>query len=395
MIADELAHALVHEHVPAAGRVLDPFCGSGRLLAAAEHAALRVGIDTNPLAWLLTRAKLMQPSALIVEAVLNDIDSARRIRTRRAIKPLGERQVDWFAPDVLVDLDHIVRWINRLALPEAERLLIAAALSATVREVSFARQSGWKLHRLDAAARAAFTTSTWDRLAKRLRYCLNEVKTARPVSGTIHVELANARSLSQADNPARSHGPYDIVLTSPPYGDSRTTVQYGAASSLCLSVVARIKGLEHLALPGSMIDNSCLGGHQRNSDLDIEVKRYWAGAASKRLGRSVHAFLADYDDVCGSIALNLKPGGKAVLVLGRRSTGGFRLKLDTFTVDRFEARGFTLLSRETRDLQHKRFPRHINRFARSCSQDDRARGLVRTMSSEIIVVLQKAGTAGS
>jgi hypothetical protein len=36
-----------------------------------------------------------------------------------------------------------------------------------------------------------------------------------------------------------------------------------------------------------------------------------------------------------------------------------------------------------------RVPRRINRFARSCSDADRARGLVTTMNSEIILVLQK------
>jgi methylase of polypeptide subunit release factors len=77
MVADELARALVQKHVPANGRVLDPFCGSGRLLAAAEHATLRVGIDANPLAWLLTRAKLAQPSASIIKAILAEIDTTR------------------------------------------------------------------------------------------------------------------------------------------------------------------------------------------------------------------------------------------------------------------------------------------------------------------------------
>jgi site-specific DNA-methyltransferase (cytosine-N4-specific) len=389
MVADELARALVQKHVPANGRVLDPFCGSGRLLAAAEHATLRVGIDANPLAWLLTQAKLAQPSASIIKAILAEIDTTRRIRRGRPLQPAGERKVEWFTPEVLVDLGCIITWINRLALAEAELLLVASALSATVREVSYARQSGWKLHRLDAVARATFAASAWDRLARRLRYCLHELTTTRPVEGAFHIELANARSLSQPDSSARSHGPYDVVLTSPPYGDSRTTVQYGAASSLCLSVVARIKGLEHLALTGPMIDNACLGGHLRDVDFDVDLKRYWGGSAATRVGRSVRAFLADYDDICESIALNLRPGGKAILVVGRRFTGGSRLKLDEFTVERFEARGVSLVSREMRDLQYKRVPRRINRFARSCSDADRARGIVTTMNSEIILVLQK------
>ncbi len=388
MVADELALALVDEHLPASGRVLDPFCGSGRLLAAAEDAAVRVGVDVNPLAWLLTRAKLAQPNVSIIESVIADIDRARHVRTWRALQPVGKRQVEWFAPEVLIDLHRIVMWINRLSLPEAELLLVASALSATVRQVSYARQSGWKLHRVNAAARTSFAASAWDQIELRLRYCLHEINTARPVKGTIHVELANARSLSKPESPIKAYGPYDVVLTSPPYGDSRTTVQYGAASALCLSVVAQVKGLEHLALSGAMIDTACLGGRPRDVGFDIDLKQYWAGAPATRLGGSVRTFLTDYDDVCGLIAKSLGPGGKAILVVGRRFTGGFRIKLDDFTIDRLEARGFMLVRREKRDLQSKHLPRRINRFARSHSRDDRARGLVNTMDSEIILVFR-------
>src|SRR6266478_5845183 len=58
MVGDELAFSLARQYVPPQASVLDPFCGSGKLLVAAEDAAIRVGIDANPIAWLLTKAKL-------------------------------------------------------------------------------------------------------------------------------------------------------------------------------------------------------------------------------------------------------------------------------------------------------------------------------------------------
>jgi site-specific DNA-methyltransferase (cytosine-N4-specific) len=58
-------------------------------------------------------------------------------------------------------------------------------------------------------------------------------------------------SLSERD------GMFDHVLTSPPYGDSNTTVQYGAASGICLDVVTRISGLEAFFVAGSRIDSAC------------------------------------------------------------------------------------------------------------------------------------------
>jgi len=180
-----------------------------------------------------------------------------------------------------------------------------------------------------------------------------------------------------------------VVLTSPPYGDSRTTVQYGAASSLCLAIVSQLKELEYLARPASKIDRECLGGRSCDVPMPQNAKRYWACAASSKAARSVATYLADYDEACGAIANNIKPEGKAILVVGRRSTGGYRLKLDLFTVDRLAARGFDLVSREARLLQRKRVPRTINRFGRSHSDEDRGRGRVNTMTDEIILVMKK------
>jgi hypothetical protein len=93
--------------------------------------------------------------------------------------------------------------------------------------------------------------------------------------------------------------------------------------------------------------------------------------------------------MCAAIASNLVTEGKAILIVGRRSTGGYRLMLDRFTVDRLEARGFHLVSRTERLLQNKHAPRRINRFARSHSKTERARGTVTTMASEIILVMRK------
>ena len=85
----------------------------------------------------------------------------------------------------------------------------------------------------------------------------------------------------------------------------------------------------------------------------------------------------------------LKPGGIAVIIVGQRSTGGYRLKLDKFTVDRFEALGMRTISIEERRLREKHLPQKINRYGRCASANLRAKGVTRTMSSETILAFQK------
>jgi site-specific DNA-methyltransferase (cytosine-N4-specific) len=388
MVADELAISLAARFVPSKARVLDPFCGSGRLLAAAKQASLRVGCDANPLAWLLTRAKFAKVQPGKIAFILSELEFARtRHFCPNDLLDTG-RKVAWFAPRVHSELSRIVHWLNGLQLTTSETMLVAAALSATVRDVSFARDQGWKLHRLSADARRSFRPCAWDQFKKRLTYCLAEITSERlPSKGRTVVSIADIAEDCQRG--VARLGPFDVVLTSPPYGDSRSTVQYGAASSLCLSIVSGLNGLSHLKVRGGAIDRSCLGGAESSHPACFAVKPYWAGSSRNSVAKSVSRFLSDYDAACGAIARHLKPDGTAVFVVGRRSTGGYRLKLDKFTIDCFLKRGFALVCKEERKLQHKRTPRLINRFGRDQERQKLPSALVPTMNSEIIVVMRR------
>jgi site-specific DNA-methyltransferase (cytosine-N4-specific) len=390
MVADELALDLVRRYLPNGSTVLDPFCGSGRLLAAAANASLRVGVDTNPLACLITNAKLANANADVLIDIISQIENGKRARRGKVFGEFEGRQVDWFSPIVLVELERIVGWINTLNPPPSERLIVAAALSATVREVSYARQVGWKLHRLSQPERDAHLACPWTRIKKRLEYCVADLRQHGRVLGEHLVQLGRVDAATSAGTPVSGLGPYDAVLTSPPYGDSRTTVQYGAASALCLGVVKHINGLENFFSSGNDIDKNCLGGRSFSMDHALfDIKKYWSGARNTKFAVNVNCFLSDYLFACESLARNVRSGGLAILVVGRRSTGGFRVKLDDFTVDCLENLGLELETRESRPLRQKRVPRRINRFGRSASPEMRKLGSVVTMGEEIILVMRK------
>ena len=394
MVADELASKLAALYAPAGAKVLDPFCGSGRLLAAARHAGVRAGLDTNPLAWLLTSAKLSDVDPCAMRAIADEVKVAKSVAGPGARLAFRERRVEWFSDSVLWELGRLVGWINHLGLPRSERLMVAAVLSATVRDVSFARQQGWKLHRLSESDRASSPTCPWGNFARRLGNCAEQVREDGPLQGVRSIHLGRIGDLDDVLHPLRARGSYDLVITSPPYGDSRTTVQYGAASALLLAVVGHLNGLEHLISTGSAIDARCLGGPASGHDASyVNLRPYWAGAKDTRYARSVGRFLADYVGACRTIAANVRPGGKAVMIVGRRSTGGFRLRLDDFTRDCLEDFGFKLLKRGERKLFGKAVPRMINRFGGSKCDATRSKGCVKTIDSEVILVFEKSTVA--
>ena len=262
-------------------------------------------------------------------------------------------------------------------------------MSAATRDASYCRKKGWKLHRLSRNARQEFSVSAWDCLERRLQYALTDSESVP--EGTIEITQADTRQpLGQIPSVERLC-PFDVIVTSPPYGDSRTTVQYGGASSLCLETVSQIDGFEGYFLSAQEIDRACLGKVSLPTDHTLvqPVRPYWAGSRHSAQFPSVVGFLSDFKRACTGLADCLKSGGKAILILGQRSTGGFRLKLDAFAVDVYEEHGLTLLAKERRILRSKRMPRYVNRYGRARSRRQRAKGVVPTMSTEIILTFEK------
>lgn len=385
MVPDELAIKLVNEYVNANDRVLDPFCGSGRLLmAAAAVGANCVGYDVNPLALLLTKAKAAKiPSARIKSirdlALSESLDAA-------PVAPISLQarlKVQWFSDEVAAELAQILQWINGQNFNFEERLVLAVALSGATRDASWIRKSGWKLHRQSEVVRGMQRVSAWTKFVRRLdHYVANHQKVF--IDGNVSVIRGDIRHIDQCNK-----NKFDHILTSPPYGDSKTTVQYGAASGICLDVVSRISGLSEFFAYGNVIDRACLGGYSNEEfPLELSLKPYWAGSADGlHIGR-VRQFLEDFDRSCVSIANLMKTGGTATLIVARRTVGGFRLKLDKFAIDRLSVRGLALLNISKRQLRNKRLPSHINRFAGSSSAELKSRGSTKTMDEEIVITMR-------
>lgn len=383
MVPDDLALAIAAHTVKPGNRVLDPFCGSGRLLMAASAlGGACVGFDVNPLACLITEAKAVRVSIETIADIAHECPLVARSAALIPGVTLRGTAVNWFSDSVAAELAQIISWINSLDLSRPAMLVVATALSAATRDASWIRKSGWKLHRMGESDRSVRIHSAWASFAARLHHYVEAANTNQLV-GSIEVRrLAAERPVNNLA------GRFDVVITSPPYGDSRTTVQYGAASAICLDVISRLQGLEDVYVSGSEIDASCLGG-PGSPTLLANVKRFWAGAPETEGGRRVSTFLAGFATFCRQTPDFLKPSGTLVMVVGRRSVRGFRVKLDEFAVAEMEEVGFRTERIERRRLQSKRLPRTINRFARSASADHRSSGRTKTMDEEIILTFSR------
>ena len=393
MVPDDLTSNIISKHIKKGDKILDPFCGTGRLLiAAASNHGIQIGLDINPLACLISKAKFAFIDVLKFQKLVQDFIANHQSIPKNTIRFKEKRRVDWYSQKSIDELSQIIFWINKQNLSTAEKIVMASALSAAARDTSYCRKSGWKLHRLNEADRDAQTTTAIKKFIDRLTYYIDETTHAAPLKGQVEIRHQNAAHIFEDRIFADQEGTFDVVVTSPPYGDSTSTVQYGAASALCLDIISNIQGLQDEFQQGHAIDAMCLGGRLCNvaaEDYALDIKSFWQGSKSNPQYNNVMKFLVDYRKTCQDMARLIKPGGKAIFVVGRRSTGGFRLKLDKFTAYCFEDFGFSLEGIEKRALKEKHLPRIINRFGRSGSIEMRSKGKTITMQDEYVVILNK------
>ena len=139
--------------------ILDPFCGSGTVLVEARAASLRaIGVDLNPLATLIARAKtwtvpprrrreLVETGHAIAAATLAAGKAARRaaddapppLRKVRGFDPnaRNRRLASWFAPHVRRELEDLSARLDELRTRDAElATVLTACLSAILYKVS-------------------------------------------------------------------------------------------------------------------------------------------------------------------------------------------------------------------------------------------------------------------
>ena len=128
----------------------------------------------------------------------------------------------------------------------------------------------------------------------------------------------------------------DMVVTSPPYGDSRTTVAYGQFSRWANEWFnfENAKTLDNLLMGGRVQKEELFETKSIKSELD-EIK-----SIDPKRNLEVVSFLNDYSCSIKNVASVIKSGGVVCYVVGNRTVKGVQIPLDYFTAEMFEKNGF-------------------------------------------------------
>ena len=400
MMVPEVQRRLVHAvHSVQAGvkSVFDPFVGAATSLVAAMSFGLDChGCDINPLAILVSSVKTDPLPQVELEGVVALVLRRAGEDHDASLDATFPGQDKWFKPTVAVELSRLRRAIQAVQCIRQRRFLWVC-LAETVRLTSNDRTSTFKLHArpqgeienrnpsplasfADIAAQSVRDVEDHRRLLEeRGRW------TGTGYCGEVSLHLGDSATL--AVEPDR----YDLLVTSPPYGDNATTVTYGQHSYLPLQWIdlADI----HPAADASClrttheIDYRSLGGKVSIRELARVAEPLRARSPSigatldaladhpDRLAAKIAVFYRDLDRVLGRVVQMMKPNAYMLWTVGNRRVGGLPVPTDDILCQLLDQHNVAEVGRLGRDIHFKRMP------TRNSASD--------TMAKETILILRK------
>jgi site-specific DNA-methyltransferase (cytosine-N4-specific) len=294
----ELPRTVIAEHTNERNTVLDPFCGSGTTLV--EGALLgrkTIGIDSNPIAALISRAKTHALDTASIERARELI--ARVERSQPSELPAHEQassfEQHWFQPGMSREL----AWLRDTCESENDATLrdfFLCVLSSVI--VAASNQDSET--RYTAKAKEHPDGYALERFARKLRSAIKSMeefaKSSRARRNPSVVHAIDATNLAQVID----ENTIDLIVTSPPYPNSYDYYLYHKLRMWWL-------GFDHKAVQRNEIGSR----HEHSSQR-----------------ASVDVFSARITPVLAAMAKVLKPSKLAYLFVGDSVIGGQHIDME-------------------------------------------------------------------
>lgn len=372
-------------NIPKNAKMLDPYCGSGSSFVAGLHYGLSdfIGYDLNPLAVMITKAKLTLIDKNQIIKITEKLISKLYINM-----DLYYNNKLYISNNILTNITNCNYWLSRKAQQELLIIdhtikevitdkninnLILLAFSTTLREISYVRNNEFKLFRIKNIddftidGISAFIKNINKIVSDYLNYYYEILDYNKP-KYDIYNQVAD-----------RKYAGYDIILTSPPYGDSRTTVAYGQFSAF----INEWLGCKE----ARKLDKYLLGGKTDRKRILYNkgiVSDYINDISKKDIKRAceVSAFYYDLSSDIEKFSSLINNKGLVFFIVSNRTVKEIELPTDQFIAEMFEYNGLKHIETIKRKISNKTMPLRN-------SPTNKAGKTASTMKYEYIVICSK------
>jgi len=334
--------------------LLDPYCGSGSSFTVGLDVGIKEmnGFDLNPLAVLISKVKftsldIERLSSLKVNLRHNIYDFIKNDENINKIKIPTFNNIDfWFSKHTSTSLAVIKTFIEKIEDINYKNFFLLP-FSETARESSYTRNNEFKLYRIKEEDVLLFNPDIYGLYFYKLEQTFN-------IYTTYYLPKLKYIEKIEIENTAFNKGQnkkWDIVLTSPPYGDSKTTVAYGQFSFFgnhWLGVKDARK-IDNVLMGGASTKNLYLKGIMKDYVLEIAKQ-------SNKRACEVSSYYFDLETSIKEVATSINNSGYSIYIVGNRCVKGIILPTDQFIVEQFEASGLKHVITYERIIGNKSMP---------------------------------------
>lgn len=369
--------------------LLDPFMGASNTLVTGMRFGLNLyGQDINPLSILLSQVK----TTFYTPAELSDAET----RINRFIESDLSNNIDiefininkWFTKEVQIELSKISR-----AIKKEENLHLRKffwiALAETIRLTSNDRTSTFKMHirTLDeirsrqVSAIRTFNSTTKKNIKNICDHITILINNGQIQDGKYLKDINIV--WGDTNKEIKTDRRFDLLVTSPPYGDNHTTVTYGQFSYLPLQWIPLSDidcniSFDYLKT-AQTIDRESLGGKNSEKINDLEDRIFGKSETLKTFinqfnheerikANKVTRFISDLDSCIDLILQKMKKNSFLVWTIGNRSVNKQIVMNDLILRELFVSKGIELFTDLERDILSKRMPGR-NNFSDTMSKE--------------------------
>lgn len=275
--------------------VLDPFVGSGTVALESKYLGYDFyGSDLNPLSILISKTKSLTVSnALYIEKKIRNFTNTllEEYLSNTITKIESFDNINfWFKEENIRQLSFIKYRINVFLKRTTKKhretfaLILLTAFSSAIRFSSLTRNSEFKLYRMSPADIKNHNVNSVELYKTKVLELLDMLEHANEAYSKdtlTEIVLQNAKSLTYLPDKK-----VDVVITSPPYGDSQSTVAYGQFSRLSLQWMSDLlyKYL-NICVENKNCDSYLLGGKKSKVTVDLDTIIKNSHTASKLIDK--------------------------------------------------------------------------------------------------------------
>ena len=383
MLVPNLVEKIIKEYAEKNDVIFDPFGGSGTVAVCANclgHNA--ISNDINPLARFITKVKTAKLDLLKLtrkfDAVTELLNNTEDFSDAEEFLPQRIFFKNWYSKEVLLKLCYIREIINKFYDADVKDFFVLCFLQ-TVRKCSLQRQGEFKMYKISPEKRKNYNPDAVKIFLKILKINFEIMKKDILEKENATNKDCSTKIINFETNEGfpQEYNNVDLVITSPPYGDSATTVAYEQFSRFANEwlEIEKPEKLHSKMLGGKTIKEEIAFGIP---ELDNAISKI----SSVKRRHEVITFYRDYKKSISNIGKTLKRGGIVCFVVANRTVGGVILPTDLATIKMFEENEFELIDKFERNINRKRMPLKNSPTNQKGKKQE-------TMLKEHIIIMQK------